>query len=149
MSKFGCVCGHIIVDQRDHLPYKAYIREEEDMQKPIELLADILARYYEAHQQGQGDEFVREYELSRGDTWNASYLQDKPLREVLFSLIFPFWNHYDRSIYECEQCGRLWVDAGTAGKPFGLRLAPYKPEGDTRHILWSRHNHNPYGYLDE
>ncbi len=60
MSKLGCVCGHTIVDQTDFLPYKAHIREDEDVQKPIELLADILARYYEARQQGQGDQFVKE-----------------------------------------------------------------------------------------
>jgi len=61
MSKLGCMCGHNISDQTDNVPYKAHIREDEDVQKPIELLADILAGYYEARQQGQGDQFVKEF----------------------------------------------------------------------------------------
>ncbi len=45
MSSFGCVCGHTIPDKTEDNPYKAYIREDEDTQKPIEVLADLLARY--------------------------------------------------------------------------------------------------------
>jgi hypothetical protein len=147
MSKLGCVCGYTIVDQTDNLPYKAYIREE-DTQKPIELLADVLARYYEARQQGQGDEFVKEFEIGRGEPEDyavvvAKELHDKPLREVLFNLIYPFWNNYDRKIYECERYGRLWVQIEDGN------YASYLPATDTRHVLWSRHNHNPYGSRDE
>ena len=70
-------------------------------------------------------------------------LASKPLSEVLEALIFPFWNKYDRIIYDCEECGRLWVELE------GNRFAPYLPETEARHVLWSRRNHNPYGYLDE
>ena len=154
MSKLGCMCGHNISDQTDFLPYKAYIREDEDIQKPIELLADILARYYEARQQGQGDQFVKEFELGRGEPENyaaiqAKYLHDKPLRDVLFHLIYPFWNNYDRSIFECERCGRLLVELEDGKSVVGGIFVTYQPEAGTRHVLWSRHNHNPYGSHDE
>jgi hypothetical protein len=154
MSKLGCMCGHNISDQTDFLPYKAYIREDEDIQKPIELLADILARYYEARQQGQGDEFVKEFEIGRGEPEDyaaiqAKYLHDKPLRDVLFHLIYPFWNNFDRSIYECERCGRLLVELEDGKSVEGGIFVTYQPETGTRHVLWSRHNHNPYGSRDE
>ncbi len=30
MSKLRCLCGHVIVDQTDYLPYKAYFIADED-----------------------------------------------------------------------------------------------------------------------
>jgi hypothetical protein len=148
MSKFGCTCGHTIVDQTDFLPYMAHIREDEDTQKPVELLADLLSQYWDARQQGQEADFMRHYELSRGATENwaeivVRQLAEQSLSQVLADLIAPFWNNYDRTIYECEDCGRLWVQMEDG------HFVAYLPETDTRHVLWSRHNHNPYGYLDE
>ena len=125
------------------LPYKAHIREDEDVQKPIELLSDLLARYVEALQQGSGAAFVKDYFLTQGDNWSAGYYPARPLPEILGALMFPFWNNYDRTIFECEQCGRLWVetDAPSPQRPF----VAYLPETEMRHVLWSQHNHNPYG----
>lgn len=148
MSKFGCVCGHTIVDQTDFLPYMAHIREDEDTQKPIELLADILAQFWEARQQGQEAEFLRQFELSYGTTeeWAEHVVRElagKSLSQVLSDLIDPFWNNYDRIIYECEDCGRLWVEMDNN------HFVSYLPETATRHVLWSRHNHNPYGSRNE
>jgi hypothetical protein len=148
VSKFRCTCGNVIRDQTDHLPYKSYLRDDEDIQKPIELLADLLSQYWDARQQGQEADFIRQVEHSRGEPddnaeWQVRRLADKPVSEVLFHLIFPFWNNYDRAIYECEDCRRLWVEMDDN------QLVSYLPETDTRHVLWSRHNHNPYGYLAE
>lgn len=148
MSKLGCTCGNVIRDQTDDLPYKSYIRDDEDVQKPIELLADMLSQYWEAWQRGQEAEFVRQVELAGGATeeWAdvvVRQLAKQSLSQVLADLIFPFWNNYDRAIYECEDCGRLWVEMDDN------HFVSYLPETDTRHVLWSRHNHNPYGYRDE
>jgi hypothetical protein len=148
MSKLGCSCGHSMTDNTDFLPYKAHLREDEDTQKPIELLADVLERFWEARQRGQQDDFLRQFTLSEGESDTMAELvvkdsHNESLAQVLFHLIFPFWNNYDRVIYECEECGRLWVELE------GNRFAPYLPETEARHVLWSRRNHNPYGYLDE
>lgn len=148
MAKFRCICGHVIRDQTDFLPYKAYIREDEDTQKPIELLAEALAQYFDARQQGREEEFIRTFELSRGEPEDyaeseARHLKGKPLSEVLFNLIFPFWTNYDRAILECVVCGRLWVDIEDNS------LVSYLPATDVRHVLWSRHHHNPSGEHDE
>jgi hypothetical protein len=148
MSHFGCTCGHSIHDQTDFLPYKARIRADEDTEKPIELLADTLSQHWEARQHGQEAEFIRQVELSRGETEGyaeliVNHLHGKPSSEVLCHFIYSFWNKYDCTLYECEECGRLWVETERN------RFASYLPETDTRHVLWSRHNHNPHGYLDE
>lgn len=149
MGKLGCICGHVMYDQTDFLPYKARILADEDTQKPIEILADLLARYVEAREQGRGAEIIREAIIreGEGEAWaeeQTPQIEKKPLHEVFFDLIFPFWNRYDRQIFECEQCGRLWVQYESE-----RRFVAYMPESDKRHVLWSRHNHNPYGELDE
>ena len=33
MSKFLCICGHIIVDQTDYMPYKGTILKDEDKEE--------------------------------------------------------------------------------------------------------------------
>ena len=58
---------------------------------------------------------------------------------MLIHVIFPFWNNYDRVIYECERCGRLWVETKDGS------FVSYLPQTDLRNVLWSHHNHNPYG----
>jgi len=133
-------------DITDFLPYKAHIREDEDMQKPVELLSDLLARYVEALQQGRGSAFVKDYFLTRREDWKATYYPDRPLPEILGALIFDFWNDYDQTMYECERCGRLLVQVGDGPNHY---YVSYLPETETRHVLWSRHNHHPYGELDE
>lgn len=149
MSHFRCVCGHRISDTTDCLPYKAYIRMDEDTQKPIELAMAQVVGFIEARAAGTEAEaaFLRQCALDRGEPEDYaqsevnSYL-GKPLNEVLESLIFHFWNNYDHSIYECEMCGRLWVETD------GNMMVSYLPQTDVRGVLWSRRNHNPYGYLD-
>jgi hypothetical protein len=142
MSKFGCTCGHIIYNQTDSLPYKARIQADEDMEKPIELLAGTLSHYMEARQQGQGAEFMRQFKRSKGWTESGADCQvqelaGKPVSATLFELIFDFWTDYVRVVYECEACGRLWVEMDHN------HFVAYLPETDTRHVLWSRRNHNP------
>jgi hypothetical protein len=68
VSKFGCVCGHILPDQTDFLPYKAYLREDEDTQKPIEMVADILAQFWSARESGQEVAFLHDFERSHGES---------------------------------------------------------------------------------
>lgn len=148
VSKFGCTCGNTFTDQTDFLPYKAHIREDEDTQKPVEILADTLSRFWEARQQGQEVEFLRQFAYSKGEpeenaAWEVKEYAGRPLPKVLYHLIDPFWNNYDRIIYECEDCGRLWVEMDNN------HFVSYLPETVTRHVLWSRHNHNPYGSRDE
>jgi hypothetical protein len=137
-----------MTDNTDFLPYKAHLRADEDTQKPIALLAELLSQYWEARQQGHEIEFICQFIHAQTATDSYSevvvrHLANKPQPEVLSHLIFPFWSNYDRIIDECEECGRLWVELE------GNRFAPYLPETEARHVLWSRRNHNPYGCLDE
>jgi len=151
MSSLWCKCGNRIADTTDFLPYKAHIRADEDTEKPIELLVDSLERFWEAREHGQQDDFLRHWDLSRGEDattaeWDVEYYRDKPLASVLYHLIYSVWNQYERTIYECDECGRLWVELEPRESN---HYAPYLPETEARHLLWSPHDHNPYGLLKE
>ncbi len=147
MSKLGCRCGHVIVDQTDALPYKAYIREDKDVQEPIELMARALAQFFEVRGQEEESRFIHEFISRHEDPVWADFevksLKGKPLAEVLFSLIFPIWNRYDRMIFECEACGRLWVGLE------GNNWVSYLPETATRSVLWLHRNDSPHSERDE
>ena len=136
MSHLGCICGYSIADQTDFLPYKAYILKDEDTEAPVERLADMLAQYWEARERGAEADFIRSYSTFLGKAAASAdreveRLTGRPMAEVLYALVFPVWNDYQRVIYECENCGRLWVQ--TAGN----RWAPYKPETSERHVFRS------------
>lgn len=148
MSHFRCNCGHDIVDQTDFLPYKARILKDEDTEKPLDQLADILLQHLEERQQGREVEFLRQFWRSDGWTekgaeFYAQKLAGKPLSTVFSNLMAPFWNNYQRIIYECEECGRLWVQTDKNG------FVPYRPETDTRHVLWSHNHHSSHNPVDE
>ena len=114
----------------------------------MDQLADILLQYLEERQQGREAEFLRQFWLADGWTEKgaevyAQKLVGKPVSTVFFNLMMPFWNNYQRIMYECEACGRLWVETNTGA------FAPYLPETETPHILWSRDHHLPTGRVDK
>ncbi|WP_377157845.1 hypothetical protein ACFJIX_03745 [Roseateles sp. UC29_93] len=81
--KFACSCGHVIVDQTDFLPYKAYLIADQD---------------WEDH--------CDSFEVA----WES--------RRML-----------DRTCYQCEQCGRLWIDDA------GGQLQSFMPESPAGHRI--------------
>lgn len=147
MSFLRCICGHTIRDQTDFLAYKAYIRADEDTEKPIEVLRGLLAQLWNAQQQHQQAEAIREFYLRMGTSDSfagrcANELANLPPPKVVATLVDAYWNDYRRTVYECEECGRLWVETETN------HFASYLPETDTRHVLWSRLNYNRNGNQD-
>lgn len=140
MSKLGCRCGHTIVDQTDNIPYKAFIRTHEDTEQPIDLLTELLAQFVEAREHGTERDVLISFFKSHWrmqEAGAASWAERRianGLPDMLFSLIWPFWNKHDRDIYECESCGRLWVQVE------GNHFAPYLPETETRSLLRSLHS---------
>ncbi len=148
MSRMGCVCGHVIRDQTDDLPYKARILADEDTQRPRELLAQAIIDLLEARRQGPDAE--RDYLIRfrvafiNDDEENAAnsvdkYLNRTDLIQVLDEVIFAFWTRYERQIYECEQCGRLYLPDPTRRNHY----LPYLPEDGQRGVLASWYYHPP------
>jgi|SRR6266508_477093 hypothetical protein len=102
MSKLGCLCGAVIYDQTDNLPYKGKIlRDQHTEQFYDEMLVRVNA-------------FVAAIREGRREEWLASQMSAlNPIRlsddEIIHDLIFAFFLRYSLDIYQCETCGRIWI----------------------------------------
>ncbi len=127
MSKLGCTCGHVIRDQTDRLPYKArFLRDFDD-----EAVFDAIERECEAlvAAVAAGD---REAWLRRH--YNEAYPRDLPHGAVFHDFVSILLVEYLDTVYECEACGRLWVQRPGTDNEF----AAYVPEaGKPERVLRS------------
>ena len=127
MSKFSCTCGHIIRDQADNLPYKGQVLKDQDWEAFCGGTADALTEYLAGVRSGDLAEFERKWPFLRGKT-------DE---HVAWALLGWFWRRFSVDVYECEQCGRLWVQAGSASQ----RFVPFVPEEPSAgQVLPSEHS---------
>jgi hypothetical protein len=130
MSNFGCTCGHNLKDSTDFLPYKAYFLPDEDTDTSLNPVANLLAEFVEAREQGKQDKFLAQH---------SPWLQRH--RGSLRNLIRNLFSHptfsAGRTMYECEQCGRLWLQARLDKNEW----LSYLPESTKRGIL--RHEGAP------
>lgn len=147
MSKLFCLCGHTIRDQTDCLPYMARILPDEDTEKPIDLFAQAVTGLLDAHAQGpeQVRAFLIRFHVEHGDSPNAAahwvdafIPSNSSLESLVSTLLFPYWTRYQRILYECENCGRVWIQVE------GNHFVPYAPESDRRGVLHSTFHHPPY-----
>jgi hypothetical protein len=108
--KIGCICGNVLRDQTDYVPYKAHFVADQDYE---DLLVGIEQQLAGILMQGLGTP--------------AATTQTQLLGRV-------FWDamrSYTRTMYQCSNCGRLCLD-----DPDDLReLQWFKPEDDRQ---WKR-----------
>ena len=108
MSKLGCKCGHVIVDQTDSLPYKASLFRDQaenafwdEMRLEIEpLVAAAESQDTAAIAQAYG-EFGPWVNTAENVEGRIGSIHARRLTAV----------------YECQGCGRLWLEK-TAGGGF-------------------------------
>jgi hypothetical protein len=114
VSKLGCTCGHLIIDQTDDLPYKGQILKDQDREAFFAGAADALREYLAGIRSGELSDWHRKW----------PWLRDAKDERVLWTVLGWFWRKFRVDLYECEKCGRLWVQEGTEG----TRFIPFVPE---------------------
>lgn len=114
MSKFGCTCGHSIIDRTDYLPYKGQVLKDQDHEAFFAGTAESLVEFLGGVRSGDLDEWHRKWPFLRGES-------DE---DVAWSLMSWFWRKFAVDVYECERCGRLWVQEGKQSQ----RFVPFIPE---------------------
>ncbi|MCU0070008.1 hypothetical protein N8H71_00310 [Pseudomonas koreensis] len=116
MSKLGCRCGHVIVDQTDSLPYKASLLRNEVENAFWEEVNHELKPLMTAAE--SGDKAVIAEAFGEFAPWvNAT--------DELESRISSLYTHQTLDVYECTNCGRLWVQNGADNQ-----FVSYVPEED-------------------
>lgn len=86
--KIGCVCGNVLRDQTDNIPFKARFVADQDFEDLGDEIQQKLAALLD---QAPG--------APAGD-----------LKSSLGSVIWNALHAYTRSMYQCRNCGRLCVD---------------------------------------
>lgn len=128
MSKLRCLCGHQIIDQTDYLPYKAYFITDEDEEDVFQLTVSAIEKFILACEQDRLEEVF-------GQGFLEVYPKDSGLKDFLHDTLAAGYFGSSRDLYECEQCGRIWIQSRDKSGQF----FPYKPEEDERGILRSIH----------
>lgn len=85
MSKLGCRCGHVIVDQTDQLPYRGSFISAVDEDNYFDEIEAILNS-------------LQHFDSSSAQSYNQ-----------LIDKITSAYIQNSRDIYECTQCGRVWM----------------------------------------
>ena len=124
MSKFGCKCGHVIVDQTDLLPYKAgLLRDQVEetfwdgfLGKIKDFLIAAKPKDIAALIASGGGESAPQTNAADNLVDQLSGVQARELSTV----------------YECEGCGRLWFETYA-----GAGFISYVPEGGKYHAILS------------
>src|SRR5215472_1961017 len=121
MSTLRCSCGHVISDTTDFLPYKAYFLPDRDTQggsfdltHQVPYVADLI------------------------ETWQRGEPEPRPyprsftsVRDILQSAFVHPTFTLGRCIYECENCGRLFIQSAPGKNTY----VSYLPESAARGIL--------------
>ncbi len=131
MSKIKCLCGHIIVDQTDYLPYKAQFFADEDDELAWERFIVICADFVRAREAGKQNEFIEE-------KFGEGYPKDLTLEDIINDSLAGMRAVFGHNLYECEHCGRIWIEPASLKGKNRKRLVSYLPENAERGVLSSK-----------
>ncbi|POA31873.1 hypothetical protein C1884_09690 [Pseudomonas sp. GW460-R15] len=114
MSKLGCKCGHVITDQTDSSPYKASLLRDEVENEFWDEVHRELKPLVEAAE--SGDKAAIAEAFGEFAPWISA-------TDELQGRISSIYIHRMSTAYECQNCGRLWVQ-----KDASDRFVSYVPE---------------------
>jgi len=138
--KIGCYCGGTIHDGTDYLPTKAHFVSDEDFFDLLDELTKVID-LVSASSSSEGVEEQWKFLL-----WGKKLeyeLPQRPLREIADSAIHNIMGRYTRIMYQCNQCGRLYIN------DWNHQLHCYEPHDEAvlRDILWSDRGKQPTTHL--
>lgn len=124
MAKLGCVCGHVIRDQTDNIPYKARFLRDQDYEA-FYTYADDIAAFIEAIKANQRALWIKRY-------FSASYPTDIPDAHVVNDIITNYEIKFEGDLYQCENCGRVKIQQDKN------LFASFVPEDGNSHNIFKR-----------
>lgn len=124
MSKMRCLCGHTIVDQTVPLLYKAEFIADADFEGYSDRFFTFVADLVKA----------REQDVFLSNNFGENYPRDLDVSSIVSDDLVGLRVVYGHTMYECENCGRLWIQPD----PEKNRFVSYVPEEETRGVLRGR-----------
>jgi len=108
MSKLGCVCGHVIVDQTDNIIYKAHFVRDQDKEAIDNQTEDIEA-FIEAVRKGEREKWLSNY-------FGTDIYKTLPNASVVNDIICRYSAKFESEMFVCEKCGRIKIQKGNENK---------------------------------
>src|SRR4030095_15139643 len=102
MSKLGCVCGHVITDQTDKIPYKAKFIRDQDSEEYSHKYTDNLSSFIEAIKDGRRNEWVKNY-------FSETYPTNISDSSIVLDIVSRQDMIFESDLYQCDNCGRIKV----------------------------------------
>jgi hypothetical protein len=102
MSKMKCICGNVISDVVCPCPTEGWLTGDQDRERLQAESFAAIKSFLAALIAGRKEEWIRGFFLP---IYPAN-LGDESVISDIFSY---FERRYEKSVAECEQCGRLWV----------------------------------------
>ena len=103
MAKLQCQCGYVIVDQADNLAYKGRILRDQDADHYFDQVSHDIASFVAALLEGTHHAWLVSH-------FTDVYPTDTTTEGVIHDLIAgAFLLRYSLTTYQCEQCGRIWI----------------------------------------
>lgn len=129
--KLECVCGNMIRDQTDNIPYKARFIADEDHILFWEGLVDTVLALIKARDEGKLAEFVDTF-------WAPGVARRTDLSKLDFLVlrVVVRFGRLQNVMYECERCGRLWIEE-LPDESGAVGFLSYLPETPARGALRS------------
>jgi len=126
MSKLGCVCGHVITDQTDNIPYKAKFIRDQDFGEYSDKYTDDISSFIEAVKDGRRNEWVKNY-------FSETYPTSISDSSIVFDIISVQDRIFEGDVYQCENCGRIKVQIQDKNL-----YASFVPEDDNYKEIFKR-----------
>ena len=129
MSKFKCVCGEVIYDQTDHLPYKGHLFTDEEYFEVFDRISADIANFMQARQAGNECQWLTDYFGIEHKQVEQNVKSDASLIFTMIARQLP-----RHQIYQCQKCGRLHVEH----RDERSRLSSFVPDKTPHRDIFSK-----------
>jgi hypothetical protein len=110
MSKLSCLCGHLIADVTDNIPYKGYILPDTLLDKISTSLTASIDSLIHAIKEDKRLEWIKNHFSV------PPYPTDLNDSSMIHDLFSSMLIDSKQDIFECEHCGRIAIQIGQSNR---------------------------------
>ena len=132
MGKLGCKCGYVISDNTDYQPHAGSILKDQDEERYFDGASKYIASYLAAVVGCKREDWIRDY-------FSEGYPLDLEDEMVISDILSIFSSKYWTRIYECSNCGRVWIQEKTQSN----RFLSFKPDTEKHETVLKSEHYSP------